>query len=303
MRLPRLTVLCGLQGSGKSTYAKKLKAEVVSSDAIRKEFPGIKNDTVFQKVYERVNNLLNEGKNVVLDATNITNKSRRQVFQNVKIPCIKICVIFNTPYNTCLERVRKRNKDIDSHYVPEEVVEKYLYSFQIPFYEEGWNEIRLINKPTKEESDTWLNTLKEMAKGFNQHNKHHTQDLGQHLKSTGDYLSNMIGKNMVLSQAGYCHDLGKLFTQTVGKDGQCHYYCHENVGTYNLMCKCAIFDYGDKYSLKNTLRWLFYINYHMTFKDEMSEKSRKKWESIFGEQNTYLLDFLHEADLSTHTVL
>ena len=227
MKTPRLTVLCGLQGSGKSTYAKSLKAEVVSSDAIRKEFPGIKNDTTFQKVYERINKLLSEGKNVVLDATNITNKSRRQVFQNVKVPCKKICVIFNIPYNICLERVRERNKKGDEHFVPEEIVENYYHSFQIPFYEEGWDEIRFIYEPTEDESVAWLGTLQQMAIGFNQNNKHHTQDLGQHLESTGRYLENILG-NCVLTQAGYCHDLGKLFTQTVGKDGQCHYYNHEN---------------------------------------------------------------------------
>lgn len=302
MRTPRLTVLCGLQGSGKSTYAKKLKAEVVSSDAIRKEFPGIKNDTVFQKVYERVNNLLNERKNVVLDATNITNKSRRQVFQNVKIPCKKICIIFNTPYTTCIERVRERNKNPEAHNVPEEVVKKYYYSFQIPFYEEGWDEIKLMHEPTEDESVMWLDALQQMAVGFNQNNKHHTQDLGQHLKSTGEYLENILG-NCTLIQAGYCHDLGKLFTQTTGQDGQCHYYCHENVGTYNLMCKCGMFNFVGEFSIKHTLKWLFYINYHMILKDEMSEKSRKKWEDIFGQFNVEKLMLLHEADLSTHNTV
>lgn len=302
MKKPRLTVLCGIQGSGKSTYAKKLKAEVVSSDAIRKEFTGIKNDTVFQKVYERVNKFLSEGKNVVLDATNITNKSRRQVFQNIKVTCKKICVIFNIPYNTCLQRVRERNKNPETHYVPEEVVEKYYYSFQIPFYEEGWDEIKFFYKPTEEESNDWLETLKDMTIGFNQHNKHHTQDLGEHLNSTGKYLENILG-NCVLTRAGYCHDLGKLFTQTVGKDGQCHYYCHENVGAYNLMCKCGEFDFLGRFNTKYTLKWLFLINYHMTFKDDMSEKSRKKWKDIFGEFNVESLAWLHDADMSTHTVL
>ena len=301
MKTPRLTVLCGLQGSGKSTYAKSLKAEVVSSDAIRKEFPGIKNDTTFQKVYERINKLLSEGKNVVLDATNITNKSRRQVFQNVKVPCKKICVIFNIPYNICLERVRERNKKGDEHFVPEEVVENYYHSFQIPFYEEGWDEIRFIYEPTEDESVAWLGTLQQMAIGFNQNNKHHTQDLGQHLESTGRYLENVLGK-CVLTQAGYCHDLGKLFTQTVGKDGQCHYYNHENVGAYNLMCKCGIFNFVGEFNTKYTLKWLFLINYHMIFKDEMSEKSRKKWENIFGQFKTENLTWLHDADMSTHTV-
>lgn len=296
---PKLTVLCGIQGSGKSTYARNQKVEVVSSDAIRKEFPGIKNDTTFQKVYERINQYLKEGKDVILDATDITNKSRRQVFQNVKEPCIKECLIFNTPYNTCIERVKERNNNVNSHKVPEEVVEKYYQSFQIPFYEEGWDKIDLVNKVDIKEADSNMTKLFTAANGFNQRNKHHTQDLGQHLESTGKYLKDKTVSDILIS-AGYAHDLGKLFTQTVGKDGQCHYYSHENVGTYNLMCISGYYNLDDTLNIDKTLEWLFYINYHMIIKDIMSEKSKNKWKNIFGDIKYRNLELLHEADSSTH---
>ena len=86
-KTPVLVCLCGLQGSGKSTYANELVSslhiKIVSSDAIRKEFPSAKNDTVFQIVYKRINEYLKQGFNVCLDATNTTIKARKQIFLNV----------------------------------------------------------------------------------------------------------------------------------------------------------------------------------------------------------------------------
>ena len=82
--MPKLIVMCGLQCSGKSTKAKELKekignCEIVSSDSIRKEFNNnITNDKVFNIYYDKARQYLNAGKNVILDATNITMKSRRQ---------------------------------------------------------------------------------------------------------------------------------------------------------------------------------------------------------------------------------
>lgn len=112
-------VMVGLQGSGKSIMAEYLKAdmgncEIVSSDSIRKEFNNnITNDKVFKIYYERVRELLKKGINVILDATNITIKSRKQIFEQLKgIDCTKCCYIVNTPYEQCLKNLDERNKKI-----------------------------------------------------------------------------------------------------------------------------------------------------------------------------------------------
>ena len=111
--------MVGLQGSGKSTIAEELKdglenCEIVSSDQIRKEYNHqITNDKVFKIYYERARKFLEEGKSVILDATNITMKSRRQVFEQLKgIDCTKCCYIVNTPYEQCLKNLDERNKKI-----------------------------------------------------------------------------------------------------------------------------------------------------------------------------------------------
>ena len=305
--MAKLFVMCGLQCSGKSTKAKKLAKEhnatVLSSDSIREEYPAAKNDTVFRILYERMNKILKDGGNVVIDATNTTIKARNQIFQNLKVKCEKICHIMNTPYEMCIERLGKRNASDYPHKFGEDVIKRYYYNFEIPFYEEGWDNIEIENIPTEEESVNSTAKLLEMAETFNQDNKHHTQLLGEHLDTVGFLLSEKT-YDQNLYCAGFYHDIGKLFTQTYKEgDSNAHYYNHENVGTYMLLCNAGCFHYkyeGIKviatYNLKDTLEWLFYINYHMHLYNVKTEKAEKKWRAIFGDEKFDNLVMFNEAD-------
>ena len=84
MNKSTLTVLVGLPGSGKSTYANKIKNAILcSSDKIRKELykdENIQGDNnkVFRILYNKVKENLKNGNNVVYDATNINSKKRRK---------------------------------------------------------------------------------------------------------------------------------------------------------------------------------------------------------------------------------
>ena len=310
LKYPVLYVMCGLQCSGKSTKAKEIKdmlekadsthkTVILSSDEIRKEHPEIANDNnkVFKKLYADMNYFLGFGDNVIIDATNITNKARRQIFNNLHQPCAKCCWIMNTNYNTCLERLIERNKKEDSHKVPLEVLKKYLESFEIPFYEEGWDAIYIENQIDYNLSERNMDLYLKACNGFDQKNKHHTQDLGLHMKTVGKKLEELTNKS-VLIQAGYYHDVGKLFTQTIGDDGNCHYYNHDSVGTYNLMCNTGLycFNNGWCYGTSKTLKWLFYINYHMKLHNAITDKSIRKWKNILGEENYNDLRIFEQAD-------
>lgn len=309
----KLIVMCGLQCSGKSTFAKLLKQNIervdekdviiVSSDNIRKEHPELTdNNKVFKKVYADINYWLRQGCDVILDATNITIKSRKQMFDNVHEPCEKKCLIMNTDYKECLKRLEQRNLDPDSHKVPVEVLKKYRESFQIPFYEEGWDNIQILNKISLEETEAYLKDISQKCRNFNQNNKHHTQLLGNHLCTVGDYLSEKTD-NEFLIQAGYYHDIGKLFTQLYKPgDNNAHYYNHENVGTYELLCHCSYYSSllggasACGFVNDDTLEWLFYINYHMEFNNIRTEKSYNKRFKIFGKEKMDNLKLFNEAD-------
>lgn len=305
--MAKLIVMVGLQCSGKSTKAKELAKEhnatVLSSDNIREEYPTAKNDTVFRILYERMNKILKDGGNVVIDATNTTIKARNQIFQNLKVDCEKICHIMNIPYEKCIERLGTRNESDYPHKFGEDVIKRYYYNFEIPFYEEGWDSIAVENIPTMERSSEVCDYLLERAETFNQNNKHHTQLLGEHMDTVGLLLKEKT-ENENLYCAGYYHDVGKLFTQTYKEgDPNAHYYNHANVGAYRLLCNAGCYDCFDEGKLKafvfdinSTLEWLFYINYHMHLYNVTTEKSEKKWRAIFGDEKFDNLRLFNEAD-------
>ena len=307
-----LFVMCGLQCSGKSTKALQIadlfNAKILSSDKIREQYPSARNDTVFRLLYEKMNDLLGEGTNVVVDATNTTIKSRKQIFENLKVKCVKMCIIMNTPYKNCLKRLKKRNKTDYPHKFGPEVIERYYHSFEIPFYEEGWDGIFITNHPKYKDSKKFTSKLLKKAEKFDQKNKHHTQNLGDHMDSVGLRLENYFGNNenyTNIIQAGYYHDIGKMFTQTF-KDGDpnAHYYHHANVGAYELLCNAGSYDiYVNEskelvfeYNTDAMIEWLFYINYHMQMFDVKTEKSEKKWREIFGELKFCYLRTFNECD-------
>ena len=112
---PILYVMIGLSASGKSTRAKELAIEydaiIVSSDSIRGEFGEVQdqsnNEEVFKIFHKRIKENLLQGKNVIADATNITIKSRKAIFETVRnINCNIIGYIMtNQPSNVSRTRL------------------------------------------------------------------------------------------------------------------------------------------------------------------------------------------------------
>ena len=88
MNKPTLYMYCGLPGSGKSVHAgflaEEVHAKVVSSDALRAEWYGSEEiqgnpAKIFAEIERRCFNELNEGRSVIMDATN-TNAGKRTNF-------------------------------------------------------------------------------------------------------------------------------------------------------------------------------------------------------------------------------
>lgn len=142
--MPTIIVMCGLPGSGKSTYSKKLEEKgyiIHSSDAIRAELGDVqdqsKNKEVFAILHKRIIADLQEGKNVVYDATNLIKKQRILFLKKLEgILCEKICMVVNTPCDICIAQNLKRDRK-----VPVEVIEKMNRNFEFPTCIEGFNKI------------------------------------------------------------------------------------------------------------------------------------------------------------------
>ena len=125
--MAKITMLIGIPGSGKTTYAKKnLNGIYVSPDAIRKELYGdisIQGNPseVFGLIESKIKEALNNGNNVVYDATNTTKFRSETIKEFRSYGASEINGVFlNTPFEICMERNLSR-KD-RSEPVPEEVM-------------------------------------------------------------------------------------------------------------------------------------------------------------------------------------
>lgn len=285
MDKPILIVMCGLAGSGKSIMAKNISSllddvEIVSSDELRKELFGNKEyqgdkDKLFKEYNNRILTALGSKGVVIADKTNISIRSRKSLLDAVKsLDIYRFCIVCNTPFEECLKNNATRKRKI-----PEATIRKQLYGFQVPFYEEGWDAIELVNGPKEE-----LEFFRML--GFNQKNPHHSQNLLEHSMSVAEAF---IKKYPDMGQAAIFHDIGKIYTQKIGEDGIAHYYGHENVGAYKILTGC----HGNN---KKILDISFLANYHMMPFDWNTKKAQDKWRKTFGDEKYKMLLYFNKCD-------
>ncbi len=148
-----LIFMVGISGSGKSTIAKKFATlfnyEYVSSDDKRKEWYGDEEDQshnfeLFCRLEHLVANLLNDGKSVVLDATNISRKSRKRFVKLAQLPDVHLsAIVVHTPIEIAKARNASRERS-----VPDYVIERQFNALQIPNEAEGFRTVFHINNET-----------------------------------------------------------------------------------------------------------------------------------------------------------
>lgn len=299
MNKPKLFCMVGLSASGKSTVAKKLAKEyncaIISSDDIRSEICNgnagdqSKNEEIFKIFHKRIKENLLKGKNVIADATNITMKSRRCLLNNVKnISCYKIAYIIPKPVEQCIEDDIYREWPVSYH-----IIQKQIMNFQIPFVEEGFDEIIIHKFENEYVNDVFVPDCYEKMRGFDQKNPHHTMDLNEHCKFVFEKFR--VLKDYTWTEypfAARLHDIGKLFTQKFDENGVAHYYQHENVGSYYLLSNLKSIKRCRDYSDEKLLNILFLVNYHMMPMHWDNDKVSQRWLKRFGKhKHQLLLDF------------
>ena len=303
MNKPNFYIMVGLSASGKSTIAKEIAKEnnciIVSSDNIRGEIceNGVidqsKNEDVFKIFHQKIKEELLSGKNVIADATNINMKARRSVLENVKkIDCYKIAYIIPKPSDKCIE------DNIYKEYpVPHHVIQKQMMNFQIPFIEEGFDEIIIHDLENWYDNSVFVNDHMEKMRNFDQKNPHHTMTLGEHCEYTYQrFLENQYPYEF--NCAARLHDIGKLFTQKFDDDGIAHYYQHENVGCYYLLGNIDNIIASIGMSDVEFLDFLFLVNYHMMPMSWNTDKTKNTWKRRFGEYKYQMLLDFNECDKS-----
>lgn len=298
-------MFCGLPCSGKSTkaqeFAKEYNATIFSSDSLRREMFGDVNEQkynqeLFVELHKRIKSCLIDGKNAIYDATNISYKRRMAFLAELKkIPCEKICILMATPYEECL----RRNAECECK-VPEEVIKRMYMSFNIPYWYEGWDDIRVIGPKTiRYNVDEVVNSLV----GYDQGNSHHSLSLGDHLwKAYGIYcnaclsLDNCDDAN---AMATILHDMSKPFCRTAVNsrgvnDGNVHYYNHQFVSAYDSLYVNTLHD-----RLNVAIRIMWHMQPYFWEKDN-NEKLHNKYRQLWGEELYQDIIRIHEADKAAH---
>lgn len=289
MNRPNLIILCGIPGSGKTTWAKEyasknLNTLHLSSDAIRAELYGDENiqgnpAEIFPLMQKRAVEALNAGNDVIYDAINITRKDRAGIIGVCpKFAHIK-CVIIWAPIETCIERDAARYRTVGKA-----VVDKMLKRFQFPYYDENIEEINII-RPNNFDEEEYASFITD-AMNIPHDNPHHQLNIYDHCYEAFNYT---VEKhfNWDICEAAFYHDCGKPYVKAfINAKGEttevAHYYQHQCLSAY-IAC-------GLSYRINSI--WL--ISVHMDpFLDTKYYKNLP----------TYLkeaVDKLHEADLAAH---
>ena len=289
-----LIVMVGLPGSGKSTKAIELaeeyEAKIFSSDSYREKLLGnasdqTNNSKVFDTLYKDLCQEILTG-NCILDATNCTYKSRQQVLSRVKnIKCLKVAYVMTTSIDDCIDRDIKRDRTVGK-----DVVMKFVHSYQLPQYFEGFDRILFDNDPYEKYDPYKAIDMASQMIMMDQKNPHHVNDLYTH----SIMLSEQFAGDDPRFLAGKWHDLGKMFTQSFDDDGVAHYICHANYSTYYLLTHCDLLNVNSKTKFLDVM---FYINEHMHIRDIIkSDKALEKYAKLYSrERLNKLLEFM-EAD-------
>ena len=320
---PMMIMMMGLPGCGKSTLAAHISVSdgqiivmqdksdennpiIHSSDDLREELYGDAstqgdNNKLFVELHRRIKNDLRSGKNVIYDATNINKKLRISFLNELKnIDCRKVCIAVMTPYESCIENNKKRER-----VVPERVIRKMYKNWQPPHFHEGFDEIHFAFLCTEggHISNMPFHTLVDTMDAFDQENSHHALSLGEHCRRACQYCYDVQASDKNLITAAYLHDIGKLETKTRINsrgidDGNCHYYQHHCVGAYLAMFYLT--DGG--YTIEDQCDIINMIYYHMHpyMSWKQSEKARKRDKELLGEELFASIMMLHEADLAAH---
>lgn len=176
--MAKLIILVGAPGVGKSTFAKELGGQIVSTDEIRKKLYGNENikysdeiaeylikekkislaslsqkqialkkhemciEYIFELARKNANELLKNGEDVIFDSTNEKISHRLEILKCTKNAYSQLEAYFlDAPLNIILERNQTRSRKEANI-----TIENIYNSIEAPTYSEGYDKIFIVNE-------------------------------------------------------------------------------------------------------------------------------------------------------------
>ena len=270
-------VLMGYPGSGKTSFGKNFASTrhgslYLSSDDLRIELYGFRdqthNEEVFSELYKRATNHISKGKgDVIIDATNLSRKDRLHTIEALSSLHIKgeanlDLIMVVRPIMSIMKANKTRPEEAR---LPEDVLINMLGRFQMPSFNEGWDNIYFYyNHEHQVSGYTRLYELRDMAHD----NPHHNETLKEHINKCIDLYYDEefnTGANYGQELPQY-HDLGKFFVRRYNEEKGYHQYIgHSAVSAY-IYLTTILFDkrHVDGVSLSV---WQNLVSFKSLFKD------------------------------------
>jgi adenylate kinase family enzyme len=159
--MPRFIMLCGRSGAGKTTLRNKIleeipEAVVLSSDDMLEEVvrsEGISYQEAFTRYRASNNEVLNAvaaeafdmDADVIWDETNMTMAFRLERMAMVPDHYTRVAFGFDIPDDVIVTRLQLRDHGINKS-IPAEVIAMQKRSYQIPHFDEGFDQIVVVNE-------------------------------------------------------------------------------------------------------------------------------------------------------------
>lgn len=154
---PCIMVLCGLPGSGKSTFRENLRSDGIhlSTDDLVEEAArggGTTYDQVWEREIKHVTQVVQENFRIALkhrysivwDQTNLTVKKRRKILSQVPKEYYKVAIFIQVHEDTRQERLKNRPGKVISPHVDASMRK----SLVVPTKGEGFDEIVVLTTDT-----------------------------------------------------------------------------------------------------------------------------------------------------------
>ena len=143
--MPKLYVMCGISGSGKSTYAKSIQSSarnrtiIISTDELRAMLYGNASDQtdpelIFNMAYSMIQMLLERDYDVIFDAMNLKARARKDLINRFHGIATMECVVCNVSAEEACHRQTLRER-----HVSEDIIFAQSKRMATPTYNEGWD--------------------------------------------------------------------------------------------------------------------------------------------------------------------